>query len=98
MSKVKPISEMHGITDEKSAREYISVIARNIADQSATSAIIAVEWGIDASYIQARLVIENERAQKDLILDAIKFLAFRPVDPTLLRKDEKDEKDEEDEE
>ena len=80
MSKVKPLSEMHGITDEKSAREYISVIARNIADQTATSTMIAVEWGIDASDIQAHLVIENERAQKDLILDTIKYLAFRPKD------------------
>ena len=85
MSKVKPLSEMHGITDEKSAREYISVIARNIADQCATSTMIAVEWGLDPSFISNLLVMENERAQKDMILDAIKFLAFRP-------KDEEEEK------
>lgn len=80
MSKVKPLSEMHGITDEKSAREYISVIARNIADQVSASTMIAVEWGLDLSYISNLLDMENERAQKDMIVDAIKYLAFRPKD------------------
>lgn len=80
MEKIKPVSEIHGITDKKSAEEYISVIARNIADQTAMSTMIAVEWGIEPSYITTCLVTENERAQKDMILDAIKYLAFRPRD------------------
>lgn len=85
MSKVKPLSEMNGIVDEKAAREYIAAVARNMADQTARSIMIAVEWGIDPSFITALLVAESERAQKDMVLDAIKFLAFRP-------KDEEEEK------
>ena len=77
MPELKPMSEMHGIVDEKSAKEYLSAIARNIADQSAMAAMIAVEWGIDASYIPTLLVVENERAQKDMILEALNHLASR---------------------
>lgn len=76
MSKPKPISEMHGITNEKAAREYITVVTRNIADQTARSAMIAVEWGIDPSCISNLLIMEHERAQKDMIVDAIKYMAF----------------------
>lgn len=78
MSKVKPLSEMNGITNEESAREYIVAVTRNIADQTARSTMIAVEWGIEPSYITTLLIAENERAQKDMILDAIKYMAFRP--------------------
>lgn len=77
MPELKPMSEMHGIVDEKSAKEYLSAIARNIADQSATAAMIAVEWGIDASYIPILLAAENERAQKDMIVESLKWLASR---------------------
>lgn len=77
MPELKPMSEMHGIVDEKSAKKYLSAIARNIADQSAMAAMIAVEWGIDASYIPTLLVVENERAQKDMILAALEHLASR---------------------
>lgn len=92
MPKLKPFSEMNGITDEKSAREYISAIARNIGDQTATSTMIAVEWGIDPSYITNLLLMENERAQKDMILDAIKFLDRTCFLPSFRPKDEEEEK------
>lgn len=77
MPELRPMSEMHGVVDEKSAREYLSAIARNIADQSAMAAMIAVEWGIEQSYIPTLLVVENERAQKDMIVESLKWLASR---------------------
>lgn len=77
MPEIKPFSEMHGITDEKLAREYISVITKNVADQAALSAMIAVEWGIEPTYMTTLLNMENERAQKDMILESIKYLASR---------------------
>ncbi len=75
MPELKPMSEMHGIVDEKSAREYLSAITRNIADQSAMAAMIAVEWDIDSSYVPMLLAIENKRAQRDITFEALKYFA-----------------------
>lgn len=82
MPELKPMSEMHGVTDEKSAREYISVIAKNVADQITAATMIAVEWRIDASFVTMAIALENERAKKDMILECLKHLASRlPDDP-----------------
>lgn len=75
MPELKPMSDMHGVVDEKSAKEYISVIAKNVADQITAATMIAVEWGIDASYVTMTIALENERAKKDTIFECLKHLA-----------------------
>lgn len=75
MPELKPMSDMHGVVDEKSAREYISVIAKNVADQITAATMIAVEWGIDASYVTMTIALENERAKRDTIFECLKHLA-----------------------
>lgn len=75
MPELKPMSDMHGVADEKSAKEYISVIAKNVADQITTATMMAVEWGIDASYVTTIIALENERAKRDVIFECLKHLA-----------------------